>query len=128
MAMEGRLNKILYKLELILLKAIPPIIALCYFLNSIASILGIDTSILSYIGGLSVLPLIFIYVSSWVFKFCLYHRMFIYYVIIIDCFNYYDYYIGIQISNRNLILVLSIITAITMFIILYLKFKVCKKQ
>lgn len=75
---------------------------------------------------MSILPVIFILVSSFVFKFCIYHRLPIYYIIISDIINYYDLYIGIPINNRNLFIINMIIAGIFIFLILLFKFKICK--
>ena len=45
--------------------------AFIYFLNTVLSYLNIDIVLLSYIGGISLLPLLFIYLCSFVYKFCL---------------------------------------------------------
>ena len=111
MAVEERLrNKTLYKLELYLLKVIPMLLALIAFLNTVLSYFDIDLVIWSYIGSVSLLPLIFLYMSSYVFKFCEYHRMFLHYVVVTNVLNVYDYYVGIPISDREL-LVLHMIVA-----------------
>lgn len=129
MAVEERLkDKTLYKLELYLLKIIPMLLALIAFLNTVLSYFDIDLVIWSYIGSVSLLPLIFLYMSSYVFRFCEYHRMFLHYVVITNVLNVYDYYIGIPISDRELIVLHMIITGISLFIILYLYVKSTKKS
>ena len=40
---------------------------------------------------------------SYIIKLCEYYRMFLHYCIIIDIINIYDYYIGIPITNIQLI-------------------------
>lgn len=126
---EGKLvNKVLYKIELYLIKHIPIWIALCYFLNTVLSYYCIDVPILSLIGGMSILPWIFLFISSYVFKFCIYHRLPLYYILISDIIGYYDTYIGISISNRTLFSIYCIIAGIFLFLMLYFKFKLCKKQ
>lgn len=101
--------------------------ALIYLLNTILSYLNIDLFVLSYIAGMSLLPLIFMYISSYVFKFCKYHRLFLHYVLITDLINIYDYHIGINISNRDLFILNMLIAGILLFIILYLYVKNNKK-
>lgn len=129
MAVEERLrDKTLYKLELYLLKIIPMLLALIAFLNTVLSYFDIDLVIWSYIGSVSLLPLIFLYMSSYVFRFCEYHRMFLHYVVITNALNVYDYYVGIPISDRELIVLHMIITGISLFIILYLYVKSTKKS
>lgn len=129
MAVEERLkDKTLYKLELYLLKIIPMLLALIAFLNTVLSYFDIDLVIWSYIGSVSLLPLIFLYMSSYVFRFCEYHRMFLHYIVITNVLNVYDYYVGIPISDRELIVLHMIITGISLFIILYLYVKSTKKS
>lgn len=120
------MTKKLYKLELLLIKSLPLGIALCYLLNSILSYFNIDTYILSTIGGMSFFPLIFILVSSFVFKFCIYHRLPIYYIILSDIINYYDLYVGIPLDNRNLFIMNMIIAGIFIVLIVFTKAKICK--
>lgn len=120
------IEKQLYKLELLLIKSLPLGIALCYLLNSILSYFKINAPILSYLGGMSILPIAFILVSSFVFKFCVYHRLPIYYIIVSDILNYYDLYIGILISNRSLFILNMIIAGIFIILIVITKAKICK--
>lgn len=97
------------------------LLALISFIHILLSYIGIDTSLLSYLGGTSVIPLTFLYISSYAFKFCLYHRMFLHYISINWILNMIDCYIGIPISNKSMLMVYLLITCICMFIILYLK-------
>lgn len=121
MAVEARLkSKLLYKIELGLLKFIPGFVALIYLLNVLLSNYGIDLPVLSHIGGFSFITLLFMYVSSYVFKFCSYHRMFLNYILISECVSLYDYYIGINVSNSTIISIYLGIAGVFMFIILYL--------
>lgn len=120
------IEKDLYKLELLLIKSLPLGIALCYLLNTILSYFKIDAPILSYLGGMSILPIVFILVSSFVFKFCIYHRLPIYYIIVSDIINYYDLYVGIPISNRGLLILNMIIAGIFIILIVFTKAKICK--
>lgn len=121
-------SKLLYKIELQLLKMIPILIALCYLLNTVLSYMEIDVPLLSLIGGMSLLPIIFLYVSSYVFRFCSYHRIPLHYVVISDIISYYDIYISIPISYRTLFSIQCIIAGIAIILTLYLKFKVCKNR
>ena len=124
MAVEENLNnKYLYKLFILVLKFIPSIIAMIHLLSTILSYFSIDLVILSYIGSISLLPLLFMYLASYVFKFCSYHRMFLHYSVIINSLNIYDYYIGIPITNMEIIMVHIIISIIFSFIITYLYLK-----
>lgn len=116
-------SKRLYKIELLLLKLIPMILAFTALLNSILSYFGIDLYILSYIGGISIFTMVFLYLSSYVFKFCEYHRMFLHYVVITWIINIIDYYIGIPVTDLEYLCLQMIVAGVSLFIILYLYVK-----
>lgn len=120
------MHKDLYKIEIGLLKVIPMVLSAIFLLNFILSYFYIDLPILSLIGGFSLLSWLFLYISSFAFHFCLYHRMFIYYIGVCNVISFVDYRYGIHISDRSLFLLNIILAGLFLFIILYLKFKVCK--
>ena len=111
-----------------MLKMIPIIIAALCLNNVILSYMNISSDIPSGLGGISLLVWIYLYISSWVNGFCIYHRMFLYYIAIEETLAWYDYKIGIPISNKGMILLNLIFFGLTLIIVVYLKFKVCKKQ
>lgn len=121
MAAGASLNKPLYKIELYLLKVIPMIMAALHLASTTLFYFGIDPEILSYLGGVSFLTLGFLYLSSYVFKFCEYHRMFLHYVVVINLISIYDTYIGIPVTDGALFIINTSIAGIFLFIILYLK-------
>lgn len=128
MVVEERLkSKLLYKIQLYLLKVLPMLIALAYLLNTILSLNGIDIPALSYIAGMSIIPLIFMYTSSYVFRFCGYHRMFLHYIVVNDIINIYDLYVGIPLDNRELLNVHVALAGLFLFLILYSYVKYNKK-
>ena len=120
---ENGVGKVLYKIELLLIKVIPFIIMFCYALNSILYYFDIEVIFLSTFSGLSILTWIFLYISSFVFKFCIYHRLPLYYILTIDIINYYDYLIGLPISDKRLFILDIIIIGIFLLFIVYFKFK-----
>ena len=124
---ENLKSKTLYKIELGLLKVIRMILALTALLNSVLSHFGIDLYILSYIGGVSIFTMLFLYLSSYVFKFCEYHRMFLHYIVSTWIINIIDYYVGIPISDLEYLCLQMIIAGISLFIILYLYVRSHKK-
>ena len=97
--MRNLKSKNLYRLLIVMLKYIPMIISLFYLINTITAFIGIDIPILSTISGMSLLTWIFMYIATIVFNFCSYHRMFLYYILIVDIINIIDYYINIPISD-----------------------------
>lgn len=121
-------NKYLYKILLILIKYIPIIVAAFYALNTLFAYLGLDIPAISNFTGMSLFSWIFMYVAAWVFQFCIYHRMFLYYILTTDIINVTDYYIVIPISNYKIIALHTIITGIFLFLILYFYVKCNKKS
>ena len=116
-------NKDLYKIELYLLKVMPMLLAAIYLINTVLSYYDIVLPALSYIGGLSFIPLLFMYISSYVFRFCSYHRMFLHYIVVNDLINLIDYYYTLPISDWELFILHMSIAGISLFIILYLYVK-----
>jgi hypothetical protein len=125
MAVEESLrSKTLYKVEIGLLKIIPMVLAGIYLSNTILSyFLDIDLIILSYIGGISLLPLIFLYLSSYVFRFCIYHRVFLHYISINELILILDTHIGLPISDLEYFCLQMSIFGISLFLFLYLYVK-----
>jgi hypothetical protein len=118
----------LHNLEIKVIKVIPMLLALTALLNTLLSYFYMEVPLLSYIGGVSILPLLFLYLSSYSFNFCEYHRMFLHYVTLTWVLNIIDYYWGIPVSDKNLFLLYMIIAGIFLFVILYLYLKSRKKK
>lgn len=114
-------HKRLLKVELFLVKVMPMIVSLAYLIIATSYCFGVDMSIMSSIAGMSFVPLLFMYVSSYVFGFCSYHRMFLHYIAFNDVISLMDAYIGIQ--CRMLLAFCVSILGIALFIILYLYVK-----
>ena len=121
-------NKLYYKLFIVVLKYIPLLIALCYILNTVMALFGIYIEPLSNIAGVSLLTWIFLYIATYVFKFCIYHRMFLWYILIDDLLNIIDYYYELPIETSNLLMIHNSIIGIFLFIILYIYVKDHKKS
>lgn len=125
MAVEGNLSSSLYKLEIIIIKVLPFIIAALYVLSTILDHYSIDTTLINYIVYLMLF--LFLYVSSYVFKFCEYHRMPIHYALGINVINVYDVYVGIPVDDYLMLEIYGIFTGIAIFITVYLYVKNHKK-
>lgn len=115
------LDKSLYKIEIYAIKIIPIVLALICFLNTLLCYLGIDLIILTYIGGISFITLGFLYLSSFVFRFCNYHRMFLHYITIVNIISYIDMEYEIPLSNFWLHILYTSLFLLFTFIFLYLK-------
>lgn len=117
------MDKLLYKITVIVLKILPMLLAFITLLNSILSYFNIDLVILSYIGGVSLIPILFIYITSYTFKFCEYHRMFLHYIVVTWIINIIDLYIGIPINDLEYPCLQMIVAGISLFLILYFYLK-----
>jgi len=127
MTKEDQLRKSSHKLLLVVLKFIPMITAMCYLLNTALALVGIDAPVLSHICGMSLLPWLFILIATYVFRFCTYHRMFLYYILVSDVINIFDYYVGIPLSAYNMVMLHFNIAGIFLFLVLYHYVK-CNKE
>lgn len=116
-------KKVMYKLELICVKYTPMLISLFTIIAILLSFIGIDISLYGNILGASLISVIPMYISSYVYKFCKYHRMFIHYLVIVHLIDICDTYFTIPISDYNLLILYLSITGICLFIILYLYLK-----
>lgn len=114
------MNKRMYKLELLCVKYVPIIIAAIVLLNAILARFDVYIDELNYIAGISFLTLIPMYISSIVYKFCKYHRMFIHYILTHKIVATIDMYIGIPLDDGMLLLLYLIIAGIFVFLALYL--------
>ena len=115
------LEKDKYKLFLLVIKVIPMLIAFIFFLNTFLSYFSIEIKAFNYITCIGFLPLIILYAQSYLLHFCEYHRIFLHYIVIVNCVSLYDEYIGIPVDDFTMFKIYNIITAISLFLVLYFK-------
>ena len=128
MDVEESLSRVLYKAVIVAIKVIPILIATLFLVRSILSCIEVDVTWLSYLCGMSLIPLLFMYLVSYAFKFCTYHRMFLHYIVVNDAINYIDYYIGIPLQYHELLRLHIIIAGIFLLLIIYYHQKWKKEQ
>lgn len=116
--MEEKLQHSLYKIELHWIKIIPMVLSALTFVDTILSYLCIDTPVIAYINALLVW--LFLYLSSFVFKFCRWHRMFLYYLLVEGIINWYDYTYIIPLNLKTMIVIQLFIVMSFVSIGLYL--------
>lgn len=121
-------SKTLHKALILVIKYIPMIISMFYILNTILCWLGIDAPVLSNIAGVSLLTWSFLFLSDIVFQFCIYHRMFLYYILVDDLLNIYDFYFGIPLSTVEVLEIHSVLIGLLLFSILFVYLKVYVKD
>ena len=105
------------------MRAIPYVLLICSILNTILSYVGIELEIISAIAGISFIPWLFVLLSSYVFKFCKYHRLMIWYCGFTEVLAWIDYYHKIPISDNVFFVLLLVILGIFLFLITYYKIK-----
>lgn len=121
MAKEERLkSRRLYKSVILFLKVIPMLLVLFDIANTVIGFLGYECHLISYFGGISFLTLAFLYLASYVFGFCSYHRMFLNYIIATNIISIIDFEFGIPISDNLLLCVHIVLFGLFLFLILYL--------
>ena len=108
-----------YKLLIGLLKIIPMLLAITTIAGTMLSFFNLNPSILSFIGSVSLFPLIFLYLASYAFRFCIYHRMFLHYIVANNILVYADYFVGIPVSNLSLLMIHTILVGVFLFLVLY---------
>lgn len=134
------INKQLYKVDLFLLKLLPVLMCGGLIIASygatfqITAEFGIILQIVSHYVGLVMAPIMFMYISSYVFKFCNYHRMFIHYIAIIELMNVTNWYFKIPITNdlyngiQITITITFLLLAIGMYLYKRKQLKLCKEK
>ena len=121
------LSRTQYRITLALVKYIPWLIAIFYLIVCVLNCFGIHLFLLGILSTLSVLPAICLISFSLLFKFCIWHRLPIYYVFVQNTINAIDFYIGIPISNIWMCCIYMIITGIFVLLGAYLKNKYNEK-
>lgn len=116
-------NKKLYKILLIFLKILPMIMAVSYIMNVLFADLVIGGFAVFHYLGLVIAPIAFMYIASYVFKFCNYHRCFLHFIAIEELLTLTDYYIGIPLDNEMIceIHYMNMTFFAVLFVVLYIK-------
>lgn len=70
---EKSVNKNQMKTFVLVSKVLPMILALCHFINCIIGYFQLSNIILGYISGISILTVSYLYLVSYLIKFCGYY-------------------------------------------------------
>lgn len=127
-AEESLSSKTLYKLFLGFLKVIPMVMAGLFLLNTVLSYFGIDYSIISYLTGVGLIPWLFIMLASYTLRFCEYHRMFLWYIVVNNVVCWVDDNYGLPVSDRGYLVLHFIIAGLFLFLVLYFHQKCITKN
>ena len=117
------ISKSLARLTRIIVKYIPFVIAIGYLLMAIFSCFGISCIWLPVLFRFSISSFVCLFAISILLKFCIWHRLPLYYAITIDIINTVDYYFVIPISSKMLLLIYLVISIMFILIGMYLKEK-----
>jgi len=101
---EKSKNLLSHKFLLILIKYIPHIIAFFYAIYNILGLLGIDFIIAGYFIHMSLLPWIFMYLLSFIFKYCYVHRFPLYYILCSEVLTTSDYLLNYSIEESTILM------------------------
>lgn len=114
---QKSLSKNLSSVALVMIKTLPMLLAFIYFIGTILCFFEFDDIAITYIKEAVIL--VYLYICSYLFKLCWRHRLFLHYIVAKDILNVYDYYVGIPLDNYNLCVVISVVSIIYFFFILY---------
>lgn len=113
------MEKLFHKLTLICVKYVPMLVALAELLGTVLIFLNISTALLGYLLGSSVITLIPMYITSYAFRFCKYHRMILNYVVVNKIVFLLDYIFIFPLSATGLIVLATILAVIFLVVIIY---------
>jgi hypothetical protein len=73
------------------------------------NVMGNTIPVLAIIADVSIIPLLFLYISSYVFKFCEWHRVPLHYIATTKIFNLIDYWFLPHVTNHIILIVYCLI-------------------
>lgn len=117
------ISKFELKLCKVVVKYAPFVIAAGYLLMAIFACFGIALHIVSIFCSMSIIPFIVLISISKLLKFCSWHRLPLWYSLLIDILNATYFYFNIPISGKVAVAIYMLITIIFILIGMYLKEK-----
>lgn len=111
--MEGKLNK---KITLLIIKFGTWLIGFAYLLQIILTCFGIQSFILTDLFGLAIVPTIALLAFSFFLGFCYWHRLPIYYALSANIINAIDFYIGISVTGKWMLIIYLLLIGIFILI------------
>lgn len=119
--MVGKFN-ISMKTFVLVTKVTPMLLAFCHLINILLNYFYIELVLMNYLAGISIISILYLYITSYALKLCEYYRMFLHYCVAVNIINIIDYYIGIPVNDIGIFMIFTIVTIIFMFLIIYFKF------
>lgn len=118
--MERNLNK---KLLLIVTKYAPWFISIGYVVELILAYFGYNSFLLACLFSTGIIPIILILLFSFQFGYCVWHRLPLYYTFTTNIINAFDFYFGIPVPNKSMLIIYLILLAIFALVGAYIKNK-----
>ena len=122
------IDKRRHKLLIFALKILPAIMAGSYVIELTSIFLGLGTQVLVNFIGMIVAPILFMYLASYVFKFCEYHRIFIHYVLILEILTTVKWYYPVIVTSQLVLNISFFLSGLLMLCVLFFNvYKIYKK-
>lgn len=122
------IDKRKHKLLIFVLKILPAIMAGSYVIEMISIFLGFGTQVLVNFIGMIVAPILFMYLASYVFKFCEYHRIFIHYVLILEILTTVKWYYPVIVTSQLVLNISFVLSGLLMLCVVFFNvYKMYKK-
>lgn len=115
-------SKFWYKLFLIIIKYYPSICIISEIGYSLCEYFRINGILFTFLGGCTLIGLLLLYIASYVFRFCYLYRLSLHSILLVNTLAMYDSFIGIPISDLNILRIYLIILLIGL--LSFIKFKV----
>lgn len=87
------------------MKYAPWLIGVSYFIQIILGCFGTESLLLSILFGVSVIPASLLCLFSYFLGYCIWNRLPLYYVIFADALNAIDFYIGISVTGKWMLII-----------------------
>lgn len=116
---NSNLSNYKHKLFIGFLKILPMIMAGLFLINTVLSYFNIENRIFSYLSSIGLIPWLFILIASYIFKFCEYHRMFLWYILANNLICWADEEFKLPINNWDYFILHMIVAGVFLFLALY---------
>ena len=116
--MEGKLNK---QLILTIIKYSPWIIGFAYCIQLILGCFGLQSILLTVLFNAAVFPIMLLILFSVFLGYCIWNRLPLYYVLTTNVVNIVDFYIGIPIAGKWMLIVYVLLALIIVLIGAWIK-------
>lgn len=118
--MDAKLNK---KLLLIVVKYGTWLIGVMYFIQIILGCFGIQSVLIMNLCFTPIIPLLTLLAFSIFLGFCIWHRLPLYYALTANVINLIDYYIGIPIINKWMLIIYLLLVGVFIIVGCFIKNK-----